>query len=163
MLRFDPFSDWETLTRGLLSNSAGSERSPRFMPMDLCKIDDHYVLTADLPGVDPGSVDVTTDNGTLTLTAHRSARSEDSAQWLASERFYGTYRRQLSLGEGVDASRISATYDNGVLTVTIPVAEAATPVLNEMRFGIGPLEGDDLAAVTRIFERMRADADGFPS
>ena len=43
------------------------------------------------------------------------------------------------------------------------VAEAATPVLNEMRFGIGPLEGEDLAAVTRIFERMRADADGFPS
>src|SRR3954470_19259036 len=43
------------------------------------------------------------------------------------------------------------------------VAEAATPVLNEMRFGIGPLDGDDLAAVTRIFERMRADADGFPS
>src|SRR3954464_8365118 len=43
------------------------------------------------------------------------------------------------------------------------VAEAATPVLNEMRFGIGPLDGEDLAAVTRIFERMRADADGFPS
>jgi HSP20 family protein len=127
VLRFDPFSDWETLTSGLLSSQAGSRRSPRFMPMDLCKVGDHYVLTADLPGVDPGSVDVTTDNGTLTLTAHRSARSEDSAQWLASERFYGTYRRQLSLGEGVDASRISATYENGVLTVTIPVAEAAKP------------------------------------
>ena len=122
MLRFDPFSDLETLTRGLLASQAGSNRSPRFMPMDLCKIDDHYVLTADLPGVDPGSVDVTTDNGTLTLTAHRSARSEDAAQWLANERFFGTYRRQISLGDGVDASRISATYENGVLTVTIPVA-----------------------------------------
>jgi HSP20 family protein len=97
------------------------------MPMDLCKIDDHYVLTADLPGVDPGSIDVTADNGTLTLTAHRSARSEDSVQWLTNERFFGTYRRQLSLGEGVDSSRISATYENGVLTVSIPVAEAAKP------------------------------------
>src|ERR1700754_2642882 len=97
------------------------------MPMDLCKIDDHYVLTADLPGVDPGSVDVTADNGTLTLTAHRSARSEDSVQWLTNERFFGTYRRQLSLGGGIDASRITATYENGVLTVTIPVAEAAKP------------------------------------
>lgn len=95
--------------------------------MDLCKIDDHYVLTADLPGVDPGSVDVTTDNGTLTVTAHRSARSEDTTAWLANERFFGTYRRQISLGEGVDASRIAATYDNGVLTVTIPVAEAVKP------------------------------------
>ncbi len=124
MLRFDPFSDIDAMARGLLSQS-GTSRSPRFMPMDLYKVDDHYVLTADLPGVDPGSVDVSVDNGTLTLTAHRSARSEDSVQWLASERFFGTYRRQLSLGEGIDPTKISATYENGVLTVTIPLAERA--------------------------------------
>ncbi|MCB0923037.1 MAG: Hsp20/alpha crystallin family protein [Mycobacterium sp.] len=124
MLRFDPFSDLDAMTRGLLTQS-GTDRSPRFMPMDLYKVDDHYVLTADLPGVDPGSVDVTVDNGTLTLTAHRSARSEDSVQWLTSERFFGTYRRQLALGEGVDTTRIAATYENGVLTVTIPMAEKA--------------------------------------
>ena len=127
MLRFDPFSDLDAVTRGLLSSQSGSDRSPRFMPMDLYKVDDHYVLTADLPGVDPGSVDVSVDNGTLTLTAHRSARSEDSVQWLTSERFFGTYRRQLSLGEGIDTSRITATYENGVLTVTIPLAERAKP------------------------------------
>ena len=124
MLRFDPFSDLDAVTRGLLTQS-GTDRSPRFMPMDLYKVDDHYLLTADLPGVDPGSVDVTVDNGTLTLTAHRSARSEDSVQWLTSERFVGTYRRQLALGEGVDTTRIAATYENGVLTVTIPMAERA--------------------------------------
>jgi HSP20 family protein len=127
VLRFDPFSDIDTLTRGLLAGQTGSNRSPRFMPMDLCKIDDHYVLTADLPGVDPGSVDVTVDNGTLTLTAHRSSRSEDSVQWLTNERFFGTYRRQLSLGDDVDPSRIAATYENGVLTVSLPVAEVAKP------------------------------------
>jgi HSP20 family protein len=108
------------------------------MPMDLCKIDDHYVLTADLPGVDPGSVDVTTDNGTLTLTAHRSARSDDTVHWLTNERFFGTYRRQISLGDGVDPSRISATYENGVLTVTIPVADAAKPRRIAVEHGSGP-------------------------
>lgn len=127
MLRFDPFSDLDTLTRGLLNSQTGSTRSPRFMPMDLYKVDDHYVLTADLPGVDPGSVDVNVDHGTLTLTAHRSARSDDGVQWLANERFAGTYRRQLSLGEGIDTSKIAATYENGVLTVTIPLAERAKP------------------------------------
>lgn len=127
MLRFDPFSDLDALTRGLLNSQTGSTRTPRFMPMDLCKLDDHYVLTADLPGIDPGSVDVDVDSGTLTISAHRTARSEDAVQWLANERFFGTYRRQLSLGEGIDATAISATYENGVLTVTIPVAERAKP------------------------------------
>ncbi|KAA0115204.1 Hsp20/alpha crystallin family protein [Mycolicibacterium sp. P9-22] len=125
MLRFDPFGD--ALTRDVLASQAGAGRVPRFMPMDLYKVDDHYVLTADLPGVDPGSVDVSVDNGTLTLTAHRSARSDEAVQWLSNERFSGTYRRQLSLGDGVDASRISATYENGVLTVSIPLAERAKP------------------------------------
>lgn len=135
MLRFDPFSDIDAMARGLLSNQSGTSRSPRFMPMDLYKVDDHYVLTADLPGVDPGSVDVSVDNGTLTLTAHRSARSEDSVQWLASERFFGTYRRQLALGEGIDSTKISATYENGVLTVTIPLAERAKPRRVEVTHG----------------------------
>ncbi|WP_102143344.1 Hsp20/alpha crystallin family protein [Mycobacterium hubeiense] len=134
MLRFDPFSDLDALTRGLLTG-AGSSRTPRFMPMDLCKIDDHYVLTADLPGVDPGSVDVSVDNGTLTISAHRTARSEESVQWLANERFFGSYRRQLSLGEGIDPSAISATYENGVLTVTIPLAEQAKPRRIEVAHG----------------------------
>jgi len=125
VLRFDPFSDLDAVTRGLLNTQAGTTRSPRLMPMDLYRVSDHYVLTADLPGVDPGSVEVNVDNGTLTLTAHRTARSEDSVQWLASERFSGTYRRQLSLGEGVDTSKITATYENGVLTVMIPLAERA--------------------------------------
>jgi HSP20 family protein len=107
------------------------------MPMDLCKIEDHYVLTADLPGVDPGSVDVDVDNGTLTISAHRTARSEDSVQWLTNERFFGTYRRQLSLGEGVDPAGIAASYENGVLTVTIPVAEKAKPRKVEIAHGGG--------------------------
>lgn len=40
-------------------------------------------------------------------------------QWLTNERFFGTYRRQLSLGDGIDSAKIAASYENGVLTVTI--------------------------------------------
>lgn len=137
MLRFDPFSDFDAWARSLMNTQTGSERTPRFMPMDLCKIDDHYLLTADLPGVDPGSVDISVDNGTLTISAHRSARSDEDVQWLANERFYGTYRRQLALGDNVDASRISATYENGVLSVTIPLAEEAKPRKIEVVHGSG--------------------------
>jgi len=97
------------------------------MPMDRCKIDDHYVLTADLPGMDPGSVDVDVDNGPLTVSAQRTAASSDAVQWLTNERFFGSYRRQLSLGDGVYTARVSATYENGVLTVTVPLADRGKP------------------------------------
>jgi HSP20 family protein len=127
MLRFDPFHDIDAMTREFLGTTRGSARAPRFMPMDMFRSGDHYVLHADLPGVDPGSVDVSVDNGTLTLRAQRSLPSDEGVQWLASERFAGTYMRQISLGDGIDASRISATYENGVLSVTLPVAEKAKP------------------------------------
>ncbi|GAC46814.1 Hsp20/alpha crystallin family protein [Gordonia aichiensis] len=128
MLRFDPFGDVDALARGLMTGSSvGSVRAPRFMPLDLYKVADHYMLVADLPGADPGSIGIDVDHGVLTLTAQRSAPSDDGVQWLASERFSGTYRRQVSLGEGIDVTKIVANYDNGVLSVTIPLAEEAKP------------------------------------
>lgn len=127
MLRFDPFRDLDRMTEQLLGVPAGTTRAPRFMPMDLYRSGDHYVLHADLPGVDPGSVDVQAENGTLTIKAQRSERTEEGVQWIASERFTGTYLRQLALGDNIDAERIAATYENGVLTVTLPVAERAKP------------------------------------
>ncbi|GAB4583253.1 Hsp20/alpha crystallin family protein [Nocardia sp. IFM 10818] len=127
MLRFDPFHDIDTVARQLLGEAVGTARAPRFMPMDLFKTGDHYVLNADLPGVDPGSVEVSVDNGTLTLRAQRSVPSEEGVQWIASERFAGSYQRQLSLGEGIDTENITATYNDGVLSVTLPIAERAKP------------------------------------
>jgi HSP20 family protein len=97
------------------------------MPMDLYRSGDHYVLHVDLPGVDPGSVDVSVDGGILTVKAQRSERTEVDVQWLSSERFTGGYLRRLSLGADVDADHIAATYQNGVLTVTLPVAARAQP------------------------------------
>jgi HSP20 family protein len=127
VLRFDPFRDLDRMTEQLLGVPAGTSRAPRFMPMDLYRSGDHYVLHADLPGVDPGSVDVQAENGTLTIKAQRSERTEDGVQWIASERFTGTFMRQLALGDNIDADKIAATYENGVLTVTLPVAERARP------------------------------------
>ena len=128
MLRFDPFRDLDRFAEQVLGTPAGTARAPRFMPMDLYRSGDHYVLHADLPGIDPGSVDLSVDGGTLTIQAERTARPDDeSVQWLASERFSGRYQRQMSLGDDIDSARIQATYHNGVLTVTIPVAERAKP------------------------------------
>ena len=125
-LTFDPFREMDRLTSQLLGTGT-TGRSPRWMPMDLYRVDDHYVVTVDLPGVDPGSIDLNVDGNTLTISAERSLRSDEGVQWLAQERPVGSYLRQLQLGDGLDVEKIQASYDSGVLTVTIPVAERARP------------------------------------
>ncbi len=136
MLRFDPFRDLDRLTEQLLGTSAGTSRAPRLMPIDIYRSGERYVLRADLPGADSGSIDVNVENGTLTIRGERSPDPE-TAEWITNERFTGTYQRQLSLGEGVDTGNISASYDDGVLTVTIPVAEKAKPRKIEVSGGGG--------------------------
>jgi HSP20 family protein len=97
------------------------------MPIDLYRDGDHYTLNADLPGIDPKSVDLDVDGQLLTIRAERRAPSVEGARWLARENRSGSFVRRLTLGEGVDRENISATFDAGVLSVTIPVSEKAMP------------------------------------
>ena len=122
-MSFDPFSELDRLAGNLLQFRPGA----RFMPVDLYRDEAQYVLTADLPGIDPGSVDVDVDGQLLTIRAERTEGIHDAVKWLSQERPYGSYLRQFNLGDGADAERITASYDNGVLTVTIPIAERAKP------------------------------------
>lgn len=128
---FDPFREFE---RG------ASRLGPRRMPIDLYRDGDHYVLSADLPGIDPGSVDVDLDGQLLTIRAERTSRSQEGVKWLARERQGGTFLRQLTLGAGIDTSAISANYENGVLSVVMPVSEAARPRKVEVQSSAKPVE-----------------------
>ncbi|HWK92405.1 MAG TPA: Hsp20/alpha crystallin family protein [Luteimicrobium sp.] len=129
--RFDPFREMDRLMGQVLA----SDRAAATMPMDLYRSGDHYVLNVDLPGADPGSIDISVEDRTLTIRAQRSARTEQDVQWLAKERPAGTYARQLTVGRGLDLDAIAATYDDGVLTLTIPVAEEAKPRRIEVQRG----------------------------
>ncbi|MFV0372909.1 Hsp20/alpha crystallin family protein [Microbacterium sp.] len=119
----DLFRDFDRLASSILD----TRRGPRRMPMDLYRDGDHYVLSADLPGIDPGSVDVDVDGQLLTIRAERTLREGDGVKWITREREAASFLRQLNLGQGIDTDNIAATYSNGVLTVTIPVSEKAKP------------------------------------
>jgi HSP20 family protein len=124
---FDPFREMDRLT-SQLTGPSGQARTPRWMPMDLYRSGDHYVVNIDLPGVDPGSIDVDVDGNTLTVRAQRTLLGgEGELEWIAQERPTGSYMRQLSLGDGLDVHRIHAHYENGVLSMTIPVSEKGKP------------------------------------
>lgn len=100
---------------------------PRLMPMDLYRDADNYVLNADLPGIDPESVDVDVDGQLLSIRAERAPRTQGEVRWIARERSTGSYLRRFTLGQSIDTAHISATYDNGVLSVVLPVTEKAKP------------------------------------
>ena len=81
---FDPFREMDRLASQLMGGSSAA-RTPRWMPMDLYRAGDHYVVNIDLPGVDPGSIDVDVDGTTLTVRAERTLRGEENAEWIAAQ------------------------------------------------------------------------------
>jgi HSP20 family protein len=124
--RFDPFRDLDRLAERMFTTAVDVGQAMRAMPIDLYRDGDHWILLCDLPGIDPGSIDVDVDGRVLTIRAQRAAGPE-GVEWLAAERVSGTFARQLTLGDGVDLESIVASYTNGVLMLTLPVAEAAKP------------------------------------
>ncbi|MCD5344838.1 Hsp20/alpha crystallin family protein [Agromyces sp. H3Y2-19a] len=122
-MSFDPFSQLDRIAQTIFDTS----RQPRMMPVDLFREGDRYLLNADLPGIDPGSIDIDVDGHLLTIRAQRSAAAGENSRWMLQERPFGSYMRQFTIGDDVDPDGISASYDNGVLSVLIPIAERAKP------------------------------------
>src|SRR5689334_19632892 len=103
LMRTDPFRELDRLTQQVLGTAA----RPAAMPMDAYRQGDNFYICLDLPGIDPGSIDLTVEQNVLTVRAPVQA---DGAQMIVAERPYGTFTRQVFLGETLDADRIAADY-----------------------------------------------------
>lgn len=89
---------------------------------------DKFVLYADVPGVDPASIEVTLEKGVLTLTGSRAARVEQKEiQSRREERVTGRFFRRFSLPDTVDSEAVKASNKNGVLEIVIPKRPASQP------------------------------------
>jgi HSP20 family protein len=124
LMRFDPFRDAENRLQ-LFNRQMGAP--PMTMSMDAYRDGDRFIVQFDLPGIDPGSIDLTVEKNVLTVRAERKWETRDDQEIVISERVQGSFSRQLFLGESLDAEHVEARYDNGVLTLSIPVAEQAKP------------------------------------
>lgn len=96
--------------------------------VDIAEHTDKFVLTADIPGVDPAGVEITLENGVLTLSGSRE-KAVDAAgvDRRRIERSQGRFFRRFALPDTVDNESVSATGKHGVLEVTIPKRPAAQP------------------------------------
>jgi HSP20 family protein len=132
LMRFDPFREFDRAWQQL---SQSAEQAGRSFPMDAYRRGDHFVVHFDLPGIDPGTIDLTVDNNILTVEAERRFERREGDEVVAFERPQGRFSRQLVLGDTLDTERIQAGYDRGVLTLTIPIAERAKPRKVEISTG----------------------------
>lgn len=102
--------------------------SESFLPVDVRATTDALVVEASLPGVKPEDVDITVEDGTLTITAKSDADTETrEGDYLISEIRRGTQMRSIALPSGLEADKATADFRNGVLTLRIPKAEQAKP------------------------------------
>jgi HSP20 family protein len=128
LMRTDPFRELDRLTQQVFGTASGTWSKPTAMPMDAYRAGDEFVVSFDLPGVDPGAIELDIERNVLTVKAERRPVVTDEAvEMQVAERPLGVFSRQLFLGDTLDTDHINASYDAGVLTLRIPVSERAKP------------------------------------
>lgn len=136
MLRYEPWALFNELSRALHTagdrtgtHDASSGATADWAPaVDIAEYADRFVLTADVPGVDAGSIEVTLDKGVLTLAGSREKEADAAGvERKRTERATGRFHRRFSLPDTVDSESVSARNSNGVLEVVIPKRPAAQP------------------------------------
>jgi HSP20 family protein len=116
-----PFSGWPSLgwPATLMENADGVQ-------VDLVETDKEVRVTAELPGMEEGDIDVRVSDGMLTISGEKKLdRETDEKGYTLRERRFGRVERVLPLPEGVDADAAQAAFRSGVLTVTIPKTSQA--------------------------------------
>jgi HSP20 family protein len=113
-------------TQGGLANGGAASRW--IPPMDVVEDDEHFVVRADLPGVEEKDVNVELEDNVLTISGERKSDVEERKEgYYRIERAYGAFSRSLTLPEGIDPEGVKASFSNGVLEVRIPKPEERKP------------------------------------
>jgi HSP20 family protein len=128
LMKPEPFSQEVNRLFNTLFEPLENQSGRWVPPMDLVEAEDHFVLKADLPGLDQDDVSIEVQDGTLTISGDRKSDHERKERgWYRVERAFGRFSRTLSLPEGVDLDGIAASFDKGVLEVRIPKPEERKP------------------------------------
>ena len=149
MTGWDPFQDLRSaqdemaqmspmLAHALgLYGQQGSSRATAWAPaLDISERKDAYLVTVELPGVEADDLQITLEDGLLTIQGERYFAHDSSEQHFHRvERRYGAFRRSITLPAHVIAEGIEASFDNGVLQILVPKMEEATPKRIKIRPG----------------------------
>ena len=115
-------------------------RGKNLMKTDIQEKDDEYLLEMDLPGFKKDEIQMSLDNGYLTISAakglNQDTEEKKTGKYIRKERYAGACQRSFYVGDGVTESDIKAMFKHGILTVYIPKKESKVPEKNYI-----PIEG----------------------
>jgi HSP20 family protein len=139
IVRWDPFREMATLQdriNRVVGDMWGRAHRPdedyisgSWMPaVDVRETKDALEISAELPGIEPKEVEVSVENGVLTLKGSRQfEKATEGEAYHRVERAYGSFERSFSLPTNVDPEKVHAVYRHGVLHLTLPKREEAKP------------------------------------
>ena len=145
LTRRDPFDEmlaWDRAMTRLFDQFYGvegpafSDRMNQYMPLDMIEKENEFIVKADLAGIDPEDVEVTTTHNSLTIKGESRAEKEESekeGRYHLRERRYGAFVRTLTLPDSVDVDQIKAESQNGVLVLHLPKKEKVKPKRVEVK------------------------------
>lgn len=142
--RYDPFRDVLSLRDAMDRLFQDSYVRPATwpagasVPVDLHETEQGYVVDVALPGWKPEDVNITVQDGTLTISGQHGEQPEpeqNGKTWHLRERKFASFSRSFTFPSAVDADKADASYENGVLTLTLPKAESAKP--RQIKIGPG--------------------------
>jgi len=109
-------------------NRAGFDVFNTWAPaVDLFDEKDNFVVRAELPGLKKEDIDISYEDGALTISGERKEEKRERSNPSRTERYFGRFQRTLTLPKMVDGSKVTAKYTDGILSVTLPKAEEAKP------------------------------------
>ena len=133
LVRWDPFAEVDTLFNRLMPSAflrsslalGGNGKKLEWAPSaDISETDKEYVIRAELPAVKKEDVQVTLDEGMITIKGERKQQKEDkNEKFHRIESFYGSFERSFSLPENINADAIRCDSKDGILSVHIPKTE----------------------------------------
>jgi HSP20 family protein len=163
MTRWDPFQDLRSAqdemaqmspmlahALGLSGQPQGSGTATAWAPaLDISERKDAYLVTVELPGVGVDDLEITMEDGLLTIQGERQfAHGSSEQQFHRVERRYGAFRRSITLPAQVQADQIEASFDHGVLQIVVPKAEEAKPKRIQVRPGRAEVSAASSEATT---------------
>jgi HSP20 family protein len=136
LVQYDPWSLMDQLRNevlGRLASVNGTEgnsyvaTSDWAPAVDIQEHEDRYVLFADVPGVEPGDIEISMENGCLSIKGERPFNQEERKSFKRLERPRGTFYRRFTMPDSADPNKITAKSHNGVLEITIRKQEKLQP------------------------------------